>query len=528
MANGPTIIAKYLADTKELTDKVDDAGNKVGSSMKDMAKKAALAVGAAFAVDKVIEFGKASVEAAAADAEAQEKLATTLRNVTGATDAQVASSEKFISNLSKQTAIADDDLRPAMDNLVRGFKDAGQAQQALALATDISAGTGKDLQSVSVALMKAAEGQTGALGKLGIETKGLDGKTMSLDQIMGSLSQTFKGQAATAADSAAGKMRAAKVQFGEFQEQIGTALLPVLATLADIIVTKVIPALSAVANWIGDNTDGILAVAIAIGVVGAAILVSLVPAFILWAANAWIAAAATLAAIAPFVLIGVAVAAVALLIIKNWDTIQDVTATVWNAVLGAVRAVWDWISDNWPLLLAIITGPFGLAVMAVQRNWDTIKQGAADVWTFVRDQFGNLLAFFRDLPGKLAGFMGGVADTLTAPFRSAFSAIARLWNDTVGALSFTVPSWVPGLGGKGWEVPNIPTLASGAVLTSPTLFVGGEAGTELVTPEALLRTIIAEEGAAGASYTLNVYPRTADAADVAYGFRRLELMAGLP
>lgn len=74
--------------------------------------------------------------------------------------------------------------------------------------------------------------------------------------------------------------------------------------------------------------------------------------------------------------------------------------------------------------------------------------------------------------------------------------------------------------------PDLPTLASGGLLTSPTLFLGGEAGTEIVAPEDMLRSIIREESGGG-NYTLNMYPRTADAADIAYGFRRLELMAGL-
>ena len=62
------------------------------------------------------------------------------------------------------------------------------------------------------------------------------------------------------------------------------------------------------------------------------------------------------------------------------------------------------------------------------------------------------------------------------------------------------------------------------MLTSATLFVGGEAGTEIVAPEDMLRAIMREEG--GGSYTLNIYPRRADTSDIAYGFRRLELMAG--
>ena len=123
MASGPTIVAKFTADTSKLTSEVDGTAGKAGSSMSSMAKGAALAIGGAFVVDKVVDFGKASVEAAAADAEAQAQLAASLKNTTGATDAQVAAAEDYIANLSKSAAITDDELRPALANLALGFKD---------------------------------------------------------------------------------------------------------------------------------------------------------------------------------------------------------------------------------------------------------------------------------------------------------------------------------------------------------------------------------------------------------------------
>lgn len=550
MAAGPTIVAKFIADTRQMTNEVDNATTSTGSKISGWAKKAALAVGGAFAVTEVVQFGKASVEAAAADAEAQAKLAQTLKNVTGATDAQVAANEKFIAGLSKQTAIADDDLRPAMDNLVRGFKDTEQAQRALALATDVSAGTGKDLNTVTTAMMKAANGQTGALSKLGIETKNADGSAKSLDQIMQSMSETFRGQAAKSADSAAGKMRAAKIQFGEFQETVGNALLPVLSALASFFMDKLLPALQSVAKWIGDNKELFMALGIGLAAVGAIILASLVPAFIAWATAAGAAAIATLAAAAPFIAIGAAVAAVAFLIIKNWDTIVAATKAAWDFVLGVIRGVWDWIKNNWPLLLAILTGPFGVAVLLIVRNWDAIKDGAsavvgwlgrvfsvvADVlsapfkwaWSVISNVWDWIKSAASSTKDFMVGVFHGLADAITAPIRIAWNALASVWNSTVGAVSISIPSWVPGLGGKGFDVPDLPHLAAGAVLTRPTLFVGGEAGTELVAPEDMLRRIIREEGGGhGGDYVLNIYPRTADAADIAYGFRRLELLAGV-
>jgi len=564
MASGPTIVARFLADTKGLTSEVDKAGGAV-TKVGDIAKGAAIALGGAFAVDQVVQFGKASVEAAAADAEAQAQLAAALRNTTGASQEQIDGAERYISTLSKQTAIADDELRPALANLARGFGDTQKAQEALSLATDISAGTGKDLAAVSEALMKAANGNVGGLSRLGIETKDVTGKTKSLDQIMADLSKTFGGQAALAAKTTAGQMRNAQVQMGELQEQIGAALLPTLGTLATFFTGTLIPAISAVVDFIQGHKDVIVAALIGLAVVVGSVVI---PAFITWAAAAGAAAIATLAAAAPFIAIGAAIAAVAFLIIHNWDTIKAVSIAVWNVVLGAIRAVWDWISSNWPLLLtillgpigaavavivknwdtirnaamaafnwvktnwplllAIITGPIGLATLALIRNWDTIKDAATALYNWVADKFRALASVISSVVGAVESAVSRVVSAIKAPI----NAVLRAWNGiSLSIPRVEIPSWVPGIGGNGFggntiDFPNVPLLASGAVLTSPTLFVGGEAGTEIVAPEDLLRRIVAEE-APRADYTLNLYTLQADPTDVAMAFRRLELLAGV-
>jgi hypothetical protein len=78
--------------------------------------------------------------------------------------------------------------------------------------------------------------------------------------------------------------------------------------------------------------------------------------------------------------------------------------------------------------------------------------------------------------------MGFVADVISAPFKAAFRAVAGLWNSTVGKLSFKVPSWVPGIGGSGFDVPDIPMLAQGGIVTGPQLAMIGESGPEAVIP----------------------------------------------
>ena len=621
MAVGPTIVAKFLADTSKMTDEVDKATSSAGSKIGGFAKNAALALGGAFAVSSIVDFGKASVEAAAADAEAADKLAQTMRNVAGASDEVIASNEDFIGSLSKSAAIADDDLRPAMDKLVRGFGNTEDAQKALSLATDVSAGSGKDLATVTDAMMKAANGSTGALSKMGVEVKKADGSAKSLDEIMADMSTTFSGQASTAAKSTAGQMRNAQIQFGEFQEQIGTALLPVLASLAGFLMDTLIPAISDVAKFMGDNKEAMIAGFIALAIVVGSIVI---PAFITWATAAGAAALATLAAVAPFILIGAAIAVVAFLIMKNWDTIKAATAVVWEFIGGAVTAVWEgikagvtlvwgwiqtvfgWIVSGielyvgtviafwtgaWNVIKAvvttlwdwiqtvfgwivtgittyvnvwtsIITGAWNLvksgvtavyqwtvdkfnaiaqgiqsamntAVGFVTGAWDSIKSGASAVWSFVTGKWDAIADHFRSIVARIADTANAIVSAIKPPI----NALISRWNGLAFAIpTIAIPEVDLGplgkhgggtLGGFRIDFPNLPYLAKGGVLTGPTVFVGGEAGTEIVAPEDMLRSIVADESRGG-HYTLNLYPRTADASDIAYGFRRLELLAGLP
>jgi hypothetical protein len=82
-------------------------------------------------------------------------------------------------------------------------------------------------------------------------------------------------------------------------------------------------------------------------------------------------------------------------------------------------------------------------------------------------------------------------------YKGLFNGIADIWNNTVGKLSFKIPSWVPGIGGAGFDVPNIPKLAAGGIVTSPTLALIGESGPEAVVP-------LGKGGGMGNSITINV------------------------
>jgi phage-related protein len=132
-------------------------------------------------------------------------------------------------------------------------------------------------------------------------------------------------------------------------------------------------------------------------------------------------AAAWLIAIGPIALVIAAVVGLVVLIVKNWDTIQAATVAVWNAVTSAVTtavsAVVDFVKAHWPLLLAIITGPIGLAVLYIVSHWDQIKDKTSAAWSaiskLVSDKVHDVLGFVQGLgsiPGKVAGWFGDAKD----------------------------------------------------------------------------------------------------------------------
>lgn len=210
--------------------KLDDSGiKKAKSAFGGLSKSlkstiGALGIATSFAAltNGLMDAAKAAV----ADQKSQVLLANQLRNTVGATNEAIAGAEAFVKTLMMQTSIADDQLRPALSTLVRSTGDLGSAQKLLALSTDIAAGTGKDLSSVSIAVGKAAAGQTTALYRLIPSLKG------SSDFAKDAALQ-FDGMAAAAAN--ADPFQRLNIIMGEIQETVGTYLLPTMQDLANYL-----------------------------------------------------------------------------------------------------------------------------------------------------------------------------------------------------------------------------------------------------------------------------------------------------
>ena len=184
------------------------------------------AIGAAFSLDAVINFMKGAAQAAMEDERSMVALAKAMENVGLA--AQNAGVEAFIEDLMLARGVADDELRPAFQQLVTVTGDVAESQKAMSLALDISAGTGRDLQSVSQALSRAYTGQTTALQRLGTGIDAATLKSKDMDLITAALNERFQGQSAAAAETYQGKINRLNVAVGEATESIGYSLLNAL------------------------------------------------------------------------------------------------------------------------------------------------------------------------------------------------------------------------------------------------------------------------------------------------------------
>jgi hypothetical protein len=187
-------------------------------------------VAAALSVQAIIRYSRESVKAFAEEDAAVTKLTKTFNNL--GLSFEAATANDYISQLQKSVAVTDDELRPALETLIRTTLDLEQAQKILGVALDVSAGTGYDLQKVTSALSKAYLGQGTALGKLNIGIGKSEASTISFNDALSRLEGRFGGQAAAAVDTYAGKLKLLSIAGEEARESIGQRMLFSLELLA--------------------------------------------------------------------------------------------------------------------------------------------------------------------------------------------------------------------------------------------------------------------------------------------------------
>jgi hypothetical protein len=198
------------------------------SDFEKTALKAGKVFAGVFAAQKIAAFGKSAVNQFIQSEKAAKSLGQTLTNIGQAYKSPAI--DMYLKKLSLQYGIVDDELIPAYNTLLLSTRDTAQAQGILQTALDVSAGTGKDLQSVVAALSKAYVGNNTALQKLGIGLTKAQLSGAKFADLQKELNSLFTGQAAYAAQGYTGDIAKLGVAFDQFKQSVGKGILEGLDT----------------------------------------------------------------------------------------------------------------------------------------------------------------------------------------------------------------------------------------------------------------------------------------------------------
>jgi hypothetical protein len=428
------------------SDEVEGFGAKVGKfgKMAGAAFAAAGVAAAAYAGKLLIDGVKSAIE----DEAAQAKLATTLTNVTGATNAQIAAVESQITKTSLLTGLTDDELRPSFERFVRATGDADAALKLQAVAIDVAAGSGKSLEAVTNAMSKAAEGNAGSLAKLGIGLSAAQLKTMSMEEITAQLAATFGGQAAEKADTFAGKMDRLKVALSEGKETVGSFVLDAITPMVSGFVNTVIPAVQKLSEELGPK---------------------LTPIF------------------------------------------QALTAYIRDNVIPTFKAIWGFIQDFViPALRDFLTPIINGLRTAFEKVAGKIKENEEQLKPLVTF-FKAIAVFVRDVLAPVLGkVLGGAFEILGAAiggvidfFATLVDLINKAYNAIKAIVNFIKNNPVTQFIGGAFDAAFGGGKAMGGPVSSGTSYVVGERGPELFVPNTS-GTIIPNGGSGGGGATLNL------------------------
>ena len=154
--------------------------------------------------------------------------------------------------------------------------------------------------------------------------------------------------------------------------------------------------------------------------------------------------------------------------------IQTALTTIWNIVAPIIQGILQVVQAVMPVILSVVQSVLG-SVQGIIQNLMTVLQG---IISFVTGVFtGNWSQAWNGIKSIFSGAVGGLGEIIKAPLRAVVSAV----NTVIGGLNkLKVPDWVPGLGGKGINIPKIPGFAKGTDRT-PGTFIAGENGPELIT-----------------------------------------------
>ena len=358
-----------------------------------------------------------------------------------------------------------------------------QAHDALSKATDAASAYLKAHSDAVDTTSKSHAAYEALLGKVQDAQKKVNDESSAGTEIMKGLSDAIGGQAAASAETFSGKMQALKAQSEDVAKNIGMALIPILENLMLAIkdVVDWFTKHKAIAEAIAFTIGGVLVAAI--GAYLATLAKAAVESVIAFAKmiGSWLGLgeAATTAGTEATVAgaeIGVAtggmtiaiglVAAAVLYLATHWKE-------VWAGIQDVIKVAWDWIKEkvDWIWNLFTTVSPLGIALKWLADNWkeiwDGIKTATSAAWNFIEGIINTIGGGIRGMIGLIKAEINGLISLVNMAIRA------------IDAIHVSLPF---GMGNIGFNIPTIPLLAEGGIVTKPTLAMVGEAGTEAIIP----------------------------------------------
>ena len=539
----PPVFVELKANVSEFTAAMGEARTEMSSveaqgtssfdKLAGFGKAALFGLGAA-----AVGVGVLGVEMADKFEQSHAKLETALKNAGSSFDqfsSQIGVAQKSMEAYGYTNA----QTQEALANLTTATKDPKKALDDLSLAADLAKYKHIDLADAATAVARASEGNTRALKQLGIDLpvastnaaqlakahdalsaatdkasaflkvhsdavdssskyhaayetllgkvsaaqQAVNDKSSAGTEIMKGLADAIGGQAAAQAETFSGKMQALKATSEDVAKNIGMALIPILEQLA--------LAIKSVIDWFTQHK----AIAEAVGIVIGTVLVAAIGAYLASLAKAaiestinfakmiagWIATgaaatasaaetvaagiAANLATGGMVLAIGLVVAAIAYLA-THWSE-------TWQGIQDVIKVAWDWIKEkvDWIWNLFTVSSPLGIALGFLADHWkeiwDGIKTVTSGAWNFIEGIINTIGSGIRGMIGLIKAEINGLISLVNKAIQA------------IDAIHVTLPF---GMGTIGFNIPTIPLLAEGGIVTKPTLAMIGEAGTEAVIP----------------------------------------------
>ena len=265
---------------------------------------------------------------------------------------------------------------------------------------------------------------------------------------------------------------------GVFLTVIGSVLMlktvfTALATGATVAIKGTVGAVLGGLGLIIGGIAGMVAFAMGAGDGIKGLLIGIVSAFAIAIGAILLGVAAVPAAIAAAIIFVIA------LVIRYWEEISEF-----------LSAAFTWVVDGLSGLLSWVVGGIGDLFSWIINGVVALGKGVVNGFVSMIELVGGLLSGFVTTVGSIGssivdffiGIPGAIGDGLWAGFKGVFNGLVGIYNDFAEMMSFEIPDWVPLVGGKEFKLPQIPLLAKGGIVNSPTLAMIGEDGPEAVVP----------------------------------------------